>query len=82
MTKNVCSQPGFEPGAFQREKKVRNFRLKVYHCATEADTLILLFYENQSICTYSSLNKSRTWLIQVELGTQNAKNANISWTNR
>ena len=54
------SQPGFEPGAFQRQKKVRNFRLKLYHCATEADTLILLFYENQSICTYSLLNKSRT----------------------
>ena len=84
MAKNdqkCWSQPGFEPGAFQREKKVRNFRLKLYHCATEADTLTLLFYENQSICTYSLLNKSRTWLIQVELGTQNAKNANISWTN-
>ena len=54
LTKNdqkCWSQPGFEPGAFQREKKVRNFRLKLYHCATEADTLTLLFYENQSICT-------------------------------
>ena len=63
LTKNdqkCWSQPGFEPGAFQREKKVRNFRLKLYHCATEADTLTLLFYENQSICTYSLLNKSRT----------------------
>ena len=32
------SQPGFELGSFQREKKVRIFCLKLYHWATEADT--------------------------------------------
>ena len=29
------SQPGFELGAFQREKKVRIFCLKLYHWATQ-----------------------------------------------
>ena len=41
MAKNdqkCWSQPGFELGAFQREKKVRIFCLKLYHWATEADT--------------------------------------------
>ena len=41
MTQNdpkCWSQPGFELGAFQREKKVRIFCLKLYHWATEADT--------------------------------------------
>ena len=30
------TQPGFEPGAFQREKKVTIFSLKLYHWATKA----------------------------------------------
>ena len=32
------SQPGFEPGSFQKEKKVRIFCLKLYHWATGACT--------------------------------------------
>ena len=36
MAKKCWSQPGFELGAFQEAKKVRNFCLKLYHWATEA----------------------------------------------
>jgi hypothetical protein len=36
IVKKCCPHPGFEPRAFQRAKKVRNFCLKLYHGAIEA----------------------------------------------
>ena len=64
MAKNgqkCWSQPGFEPGAFQREKKVRIFCLKLYHWATEADTWygdnVLLYKINIAILLIKSKTK-------------------------
>ena len=65
MAKNgqkCWSQPGFEPGAFQRPKKVRIFCLKLSHWATEA------LHKAQSkycfkICKQQTLyNKYGTWI--------------------
>ena len=64
MAKNdqkCWSQPGFIPGAFEREKKNEKFRLKLYHFATKA-----LHKEWSKYCNYTSkqqtlFNEYGTW---------------------